>query len=115
MISRQDLKTFRKGSTALDRQIKQFYDSAAWKRTVIALLARDPICRIRKMCPPPGAVAVTLDHIIPLRLRFDLRFEGSNLQPACRDCNSWKRQDDRRRWRDLVKQAASIPVPKITF
>lgn len=50
-------------------------------------------CSLRLVAECPGATRrseTTLDHIIPRSARPDLRYEYSNLQPACYPCNNEK-------------------------
>lgn len=61
---------------------------AAWRRVRAMKLRRDPICQIRTHCN--GALATTVDHIIPRSKRPDLCLVWSNLQSACKDCNEAK-------------------------
>jgi len=70
--------------------LRRLYDSAQWrKRTQPAVLARDPICKIAKLCGG-NAPSTDADHIIPAveyvaqnggdqRFFFDM----ANLQGAC--------------------------------
>lgn len=59
-----------------------------WRKLRAMKLNRDPICQIRTHCL--GALATTVDHIKPLTVRPDLRLVWSNLQSACKPCNSAK-------------------------
>ena len=59
-----------------------------WRRLRAAKLAWDPVCQIRTHCQ--GMVAEEVDHVVPIRLRPDLRLEWSNLQSACKRCHSAK-------------------------
>jgi 5-methylcytosine-specific restriction enzyme A len=64
-----------------------------WRRLSKAIIARDPLCKIAKICTAdyPGqlpAPSECADHIIS-RARGG-RDTMSNLQGACIRCNSWK-------------------------
>jgi 5-methylcytosine-specific restriction enzyme A len=73
------------------------YDTAQWrKRTQPAVLARDPLCRIRELCGGCSP-STDADHVIPAaeyvamhggdqRYFFDL----NNLQGSCHACHTWK-------------------------
>jgi 5-methylcytosine-specific restriction endonuclease McrA len=62
---------------------------ADWQRLRDLKLATTAICEIRTHCD--GAIADSVDHIIPFRGKDDpLRLEWSNLQSACTPCNSAK-------------------------
>jgi len=62
-------------------QHKRLYNSAAWKRLRLALLEREPLCR---MCAATGhtTAATVADHVIPHRGDLELFFHGE-LQPLC--------------------------------
>ncbi|NBS69248.1 HNH endonuclease [bacterium] len=64
------------------------YDSV-WTRYSKLYLRQHPLCR---SCEQLGrtTVASLVDHIIPLRLRPDLRLDPENLQPLCRSCHAVK-------------------------
>jgi 5-methylcytosine-specific restriction enzyme A len=59
-----------------------------WPRLRAAKLAEDAICQIRTHCD--GAVATEVDHIVPRDVAPGLRLVWSNLQSACKPCNSAK-------------------------
>jgi|ERR1035438_705761 5-methylcytosine-specific restriction protein A len=65
-----------------------------WQRLRNAKLATDPVCQIRTHCK--GLVASEVDHIVPIRVRPDLRLEWSNLQSACKRCHSAKTLSEQR-------------------
>ena len=66
-----------------------------WERLRNLKLATNPICQIRMICP--GAFATEVDHIIPFQGKDDpLRLEWTNLQSACKPCNSAKARRDSR-------------------
>ena len=64
------------------------YDSV-WTRYAKLYLKQNPLCR---MCEQASrtTLASLVDHIIPLRLRPDLRLDPANLQPLCRSCHAVK-------------------------
>ena len=74
--------------------VRKLYKTPAWIQTSKAVRARDPLCRIAKLCvqrkgsPAPSAVA---DHVIPARQFIaqnggDPRFffDMNNLQGSCK-------------------------------
>jgi 5-methylcytosine-specific restriction endonuclease McrA len=76
--------------------IGRLYDTAAWERTRMAVLARDPLCKIAKLCGG-NALSTEVDHVIKaakyvamnggdLRAFYDLL----NLSGACARCHSQK-------------------------
>jgi len=72
-----------------------------WQKLRAIKIEQDPLCQIKTHCD--GTVATEVDHIIPIEDRPDLRLEWSNLQSACKACNSAKRDrempTERRRFR----------------
>lgn len=71
-------------------QISEFYESRAWRRLAYETKLRDGRrCACCGASPKDGARIVS-DHIQPLRLRWDLRLEPSNIQILCNDCNLGK-------------------------
>lgn len=69
---------------------------ADWRKVRAAKLLDEPLCQIQLKCgkginQPYPVVATEVDHIIPRHIRPDLRLEWSNLQSACKSCNSAKR------------------------
>lgn len=57
-----------------------------WRRVRAAKLRADPLCA---ECISKGRVtaADTVDHIIPIEQRPDLRLAWDNLRSMCRDCH----------------------------
>lgn len=70
------------------------YD-AAWRRLRLAVLRREPLCR---MCKARGRVvpAEEVDHIKTVAERPDLRLAVSNLRPLCKSCHSRRTRADQR-------------------
>jgi|SRR3954465_401552 len=71
---------------------RKLYNTAQWKRTRQAILARDPLCMLAKKCverfgtPMPAEV---VDHIKPIRDGGE-SFDANNLQGCCKACHDWK-------------------------
>jgi 5-methylcytosine-specific restriction protein A len=77
--------------------LRRLYDSSQWRRrTQPTVLARDPFCKIAKLCDG-NAPSTDADHVIPAaeyvaqhdgdqRYFFDL----SNLQGSCHACHTTK-------------------------
>lgn len=64
-----------------------------WYRLRAAKLSREPLCEAAEICkdhPIIRRVATQVDHVIPIRLRPDLRLVWSNLQSLCASCHSAK-------------------------
>jgi 5-methylcytosine-specific restriction protein A len=67
---------------------KRGYDSA-WKRLRATVLHKQPLC-VHCLDVGRTEAATELDHIVPIRLRPDLRLVVDNLQPLCKSCHSKK-------------------------
>ena len=82
-------RTERQRKRDLDRSrgsaSKRGYD-AAWRRARAEHLEIEPLCRF---CKEVGLIvsATTVDHIIPIRQRPDLRLVQSNLRSLCKTCH----------------------------
>ncbi|MBM3205932.1 HNH endonuclease [Candidatus Shapirobacteria bacterium] len=68
--------------------------NGTWRKLRNIQLSTEPLCR---MCAKRNIIkaATTIDHIIPISERPDLRLEQSNLQSLCKQCHdSIKRRID---------------------
>lgn len=74
-----------------DPELKRFYGGSMWRWVSSHVLAEEPICRTCKTAP-----ATCVDHIVPVRERFDLRLDRSNLQPLCVSCHRKKTIEDKK-------------------
>lgn len=72
---------------------REFYNSWEWRELRYKILKRYG----RKcMCcgAGPHDTTIMVDHIIPIRKRWDLRLDPENLQVLCDDCNMGKSYRD---------------------
>lgn len=69
------------------------YDSD-WEKVRKQFAAENPIC---VMCEREGRTALVeeVDHIIPVKVRPDLRLDPSNLQSLCKSCHQKKTNQDK--------------------
>ena len=58
-----------------------------WQRLRLVVLAEEPLCRFCQLRGVLTAAAV-VDHIVPIRVRPDLRLERSNLRALCEACHN---------------------------
>lgn len=73
------------------------YDNV-WLRLSRMCLTEEPYCRY---CARLGrtVVAEVSDHIIPIRIRPDLRLVRANIQSLCKRCHdSTKQQEEKELW-----------------
>lgn len=79
----------RRSRRPTDPKLLAFYDSFDWKR-----LRFEVLCERGRTCDCCGvdsrSAMIHVDHIKPLRKRWDLRLQKSNLQVLCEDCNMGK-------------------------
>ena len=69
--------------------------SARWKAVRAQVLRNEPLCRV---CVAAGRteLAVQVDHVVPVRVRPDLAYDPTNLQPICGPCHGLKSAAERR-------------------
>ena len=82
-------------STEEGKEYKRFYDSKEWKSLRYqVLLEAGFLCVI---CLEDGmySEATIGDHIIPTRVRWDLRLEKENVQAVCFECHNQKTFQDK--------------------
>jgi hypothetical protein len=78
--------------------LKDFYASWDWKEARYEALKRlGAKCQCCGAMPKDARIVV--DHIKPLRKRWDLRLDQTNLQVLCDDCNMGKSHRDETDWR----------------
>ena len=69
--------------TPTPRQLQHFYGSRLWRE-----LAKRVIRAGAWTCAYCGGDAQVADHVVSPAIRWDLRFERSNLRAACKSCNA---------------------------
>jgi 5-methylcytosine-specific restriction endonuclease McrA len=83
-----------------ENDIKAFYESWEWKRVRYDFLKdKDRKCQCCGATPADG-VRVVVDHIQPIRYFWQKRFDPTNLQLLCDDCNMGKGSRDETDWRN---------------
>lgn len=93
MHGRRPVRPNRQRNMPSQAKIRKFYDSWEWKK-----LSYDIKLERGRRCECCGAAApevrIHTDHIKPVRHYWNLRFERSNLQVLCEDCNRGKASRD---------------------
>jgi hypothetical protein len=88
-----------------EKDLREFYKSWPWKEVRYAVLKTHG--RRCQCCgAEPHQKRIVVDHIKPLRKRWDLRLDQGNLQVLCDDCNMGKSYKDETDWR-------STPEPEV--
>jgi len=78
----------------LPHVVADFYQTSAWRRLAYQCKKRDGR---RCMCcgaTPEDGVRIVSDHVVPIRLRWDLRLDPANIQTLCDECNLGKGSTD---------------------
>lgn len=72
----------------------KFYNSKDWKMCRISVIMRD-----KGYCMTCGDIGANeVDHIIPLKVNWSLRYDMDNLQLLCHRCHTRKTHDDQRKY-----------------
>lgn len=59
--------------------------SRRWRVLRARVIAEEPLCQLRLSCCT--IVSDTVDHIVPVSYRPDLKYVRANLRGSCRPCN----------------------------
>ena len=59
--------------------------SRRWRVLRAQVLKEEPLCQLRLDCCT--VLSNTVDHIVPMKFRPDLRYVRANLRGACQPCN----------------------------
>lgn len=75
------------------------YDSV-WEKLRTSIIQTKPLCRI---CLANGFVvsATEVDHIIPIKVKPNLRLVKSNLQSLCHSCHMQKTEEDKKKYKQV--------------
>lgn len=93
-------------SSVSEERLSAFYQSWGWKEArYLALKTHGRRCQCCGAGPNQSRIVV--DHIKPLRKRWDLRLDQGNLQVLCDDCNMGKSYKDETDWRSTTAPEAS--------
>ena len=68
------------------KEQKAFYSTAQWRRMRIAYLSENPYCVFCER-NDETKLADTVDHVIPISVNWDLRFDWDNLRSLCKECH----------------------------
>lgn len=81
-------------STVVGREYKQFYSSKAWRELRYQVLLD---CGF--ICEECDRNEATIgDHIIPTKVRWDLRLDRGNIQGICPECHNKKTAEDKEKY-----------------
>lgn len=85
-------------STEEGREYKRFYDSKEWKSLRYQVLLESGF--LCKICLDNGVYseAEIGDHIIPTKVRWDLRLDRDNVQGVCKECHNKKTLEDKKKY-----------------
>lgn len=81
-----------------DQRSKGLYESMAWRRIRLVALDRDNYLCVMCLKDKKITQADMVDHIIPVKVNWELRLALSNLQSLCDGCHAIKTADDKRKY-----------------
>ena len=82
-------KRVKSSFTAKGSKEELFYHTTRWRKLRKYFITKNPLCVI---CLSEGRTtpAKVVDHVIPLRLNYELRLDSNNLQALCSKCHNNK-------------------------
>lgn len=83
---------------ARDKETAKFYNSIEWKRLKQQALIRDKGLCQECLSNQKITIATEVDHIVPIKIRWDLRLTLSNLRSLCHKCHMRKTAEDKKRY-----------------
>jgi hypothetical protein len=111
-LTQKNLRRTAQGKTSEKRLAtpqKSFYQSWEWKKLRYEVLKeRGGKCQCCGATLENGA-RIVVDHIKPIRHFWHLRFDKTNCQVLCNDCNMGKASDDMTDW----GAANIVPFPNV--
>lgn len=81
-----------------DKKTAKFYNSAEWKSLKQQALIRDKGLCQDCLDKQKITIATEVDHIIPIKERWDLRLVLGNLRSLCHRCHMRKTARDRKKY-----------------
>lgn len=88
-------KEYNEFRNTYDKEYVSFYKSSAWQKKRVQALRKDEwICR---RCSKQGIITVAdmVDHIVPTKVKWELRLDIDNLQALCNECHAIKTAEDK--------------------
>ena len=90
----EEYQAYNKDRWKYQKEIKQFYNSKAWRE-----LSRLVLNESLYVCRRCGGDATLTDHIVPIKVNWSLRLTKDNLQPLCDACHAVKTGEDTRMYK----------------
>lgn len=81
-------------STDEGKEYKRFYDTKEWREVRYQALLRDGFLCVMCLANDMYTEATIGDHIIPTKIRWDLRLDINNVQSLCNECHNKKTKED---------------------
>lgn len=82
-----------------DKRSAAFYNSKEWKAKRVEILNKNNYICVHCLKNKTLNTATCVDHITPLKIRWDLRLANKNLQPLCDKCHRVKTEQDKIKYR----------------
>ena len=76
---------------------KKFYGGSRWRKVRNRYIKKNPLC---EHCKEAGRtkLAHMVDHIIPIKINWEKRYDPDNLQSLCNSCHAKKTQEDKEKY-----------------
>lgn len=80
-----------------DLKLRKFYSSGRWRKVRNRYIRKHPLC---EYCKEKDEVtpATEVDHVIPVKVRWDLRLDPENLKSSCHSCHMKKTKEDKKKY-----------------
>ena len=94
-LKNESRKQYDKRRYETDKDIRQTYNVKRWKDVRKGVMLRDnSLCQYCLYRDSRYEVATCVDHFIPIRDAYELRYDQNNLVSACNKCNTTKAIDE---------------------
>ena len=93
-LKNESRKQYDKRRYETDKDIRQTYNSTRWRDVRNGVLLRDNHLCLYCLHQGKYTKAEVVDHFIPIRDDYELRYDRNNLVSACNRCNTSKAIDE---------------------
>lgn len=91
---KEEYKTYNENRWKYQQDLMKFYNSKAWRE--LSKLVLNESYYVCSMCQGDASLA---DHIVPVRVDWDLRLVKNNIQPLCETCHAIKTKQDVKKYK----------------
>ena len=93
-LKNESRKQYDKQRYSNDKQVRQTYNSTTWKHIRKGVMLRDNSLCMYCLYRGTYTKATLVDHFIPIRDAYELRYDTNNLVASCDKCNTRKAIDE---------------------